>query len=67
MHNTGSAAVRSGNRERDKLGYNNSEESILPLQSNVPLENKGIVKTTQVFIKSVPMESEKPRSVEDRV
>lgn len=67
MHNTGSAAVRSGNRERDKLGFNYSEESILPLQSNVSSENKGIVKTTQVFIKSSPMESEKPRSVEDRV
>ena len=68
MHNnTGNSAVRTGNRERDKLGFNNSEESILPMQSNVSGEEKGIIKTTQVSVKSVPMESGKPRSVEDRV
>lgn len=66
MHTSASTAVRSGNRERDKLGFNNSEESILPLQSNRSGEEKGIVKTTQVHVKSVAIESGKPRSVEDR-
>ena len=69
MQNSRGGQGRSGrnDRERNKLGFNISEESILPLQSNAVTESNGIVKTTQVSVRSTPVDDGRRRSVEDRV
>lgn len=68
MHGTNiTAAIQGGTTdiERNKLGgFSTSEESILPLHSNSGVGITGIMKTTQVYVKTE--EAEKPRSVEDR-
>ncbi|RDL30696.1 uncharacterized protein BP5553_10041 [Venustampulla echinocandica] len=64
--NQNSTAITTQERRgRDKFDPDNiSEDSILPLQSNSTLDQKGIMKTTQVFIQT---DDTKPRSIEDRV